>query len=236
MLRAFVLCTCMVSWFVVAKVESEPLVGADLSGAKTLLANPPEETSPPAATPVAPTLPLIAGRPFTEAQAILQRHEQELINLPGADGVSFDSAGIIVYTDNPVVVPPSVEGLPVRTLPPLGRGPLPPSQEETDLFTTESGKEKGVPLEAPCGPEAYWDAELGHCQRHETVTVPDPNLLPPPPGVTILRPDKTREQAETCPEGFQEHMSLGNWRFCLDPSNPEPIPPLMVPPWELVLF
>jgi len=29
---------------------------------------------------------------------------------------------------------------------------------------------------------------------------------------------------------FQEHVALGNWRFCLDPSNLEPIPPLMAPP------
>jgi len=41
MLRAFVLFTCVLSWFVVAKAESEPLVGADLSGAETLLATPP---------------------------------------------------------------------------------------------------------------------------------------------------------------------------------------------------
>ena len=118
----------------------------------------------------------------------------------------------------------------MRTLPPLGRGPLPPSQVETVPLATESGKEKELSPEAQCGAEAYWDAELGLCQRHGTVTAPDPNLLPPPPGFVVLRPDGRRELADTCPVGFREAAGLNGWRFCVDEYNPQPLPPLEAPP------
>jgi hypothetical protein len=55
-------------------------------------------------------------------------------------------------------------------------------------------------------------------------------LLPPPDGVIVLKPGKVREQAEACPEGFEEVEGYGGWRFCVDPHNPEPIPPLWSPP------
>lgn len=53
--------------------------------------------------------------------------------------------------------------------------------------------------------------------------------LPPPPGVTILKPGGKRESADRCPPEYQETMEQG-WRFCIDPSNPEPIPAIMFPP------
>lgn len=54
-------------------------------------------------------------------------------------------------------------------------------------------------------------------------------ILPPPPGVIILRPGGIREQAEACPSEYQETESRG-WRFCVHGSYPEPIPPIMAPP------
>lgn len=180
--------------------------------------------------PGPPQLPLIAGRPFEEAQAILGRHGGELLRLPGANGVSMDREGIIVYTDNPAAVPPLVEGLPARALPPLPGRPLSSGQAASEPLGTEPQEETEPAAERPCGTEAYQDATLGHCQRYESPPVYDPNLLPPPPGVIVLRPDGRREQAEDCPDGFRETAGLNGWRFCLDVNNPQPMPPLEAPP------
>jgi hypothetical protein len=220
------------AWFGVASpiAIAEPLLGADLSADDFVPPGPSEEVTPPTQPPPASMLPLIAGRPYEEAQAILGRHEQELIHLPGANGVSMDSEGLIVYTDNPTVVPPQVEGLPVRAMPPLKRGPISSGQKAGEESLSEASEEAGTPTEGQCGTEAYWDATLGHCQRHAQPPTLDPNLLPPPPGVIILRPDGKREQADACPIGFNEHVSLNSWRFCLSPGHSGPIPPLMAPP------
>lgn len=230
MIRVFLLLVCIGSGAPSSMAMAEPLVGGDLSTGDFVSPSSSEEVNPPAQTPPAPQLPLIAGRPFEEAQAILGRHGQELIHLPGANGVSMDSEGIIVYTEDPTVVPPLIEGMPVRAAPPLKHGPLPSGQEASEPQGMESAGETEPPAELSCGSEAYWDAAAGQCQHHESLIAPDSNLLPPPPGVIILRPDGVREQADVCPAGFNEHVSLGGWRFCLDSRNPEPIPPLMAPP------
>lgn len=95
----------------------------------------------------------------------------------------------------------------------------------------EGPSEKAGPSpEQQCGPDAHWDATVGRCRRDVPLTIPPPKLLPPPPGVIVLRPGGVKEQADSCPEGFKEHVSLGGWRFCVDPEHPEPIPPLMIPP------
>lgn len=54
-------------------------------------------------------------------------------------------------------------------------------------------------------------------------------VLPPPPGVTILRPNGVREAAEACPRTFLEHSKFG-WTFCIDRRHPQSIPTLMTPP------
>lgn len=46
----------------------------------------------------------------------------------------------------------------------------------------------------------------------------------------VLLPNKMRKQAMTCPSDFVETKGENNWRFCVDPKNPEPIPPLWAPP------
>jgi hypothetical protein len=52
----------------------------------------------------------------------------------------------------------------------------------------------------------------------------------------MIRPGKVREQAESYPDGFKEVRGENNWRFCIAPSHPEAIPPLMVPPINGIPF
>lgn len=110
--------------------------------------------------------------------------------------------------------------------------------------STFRGHDLGLPLapqereelvpERPCGSYAHWDAVQKRCVRDAFPPggqlPPSSQFLPPPQGVIVLHPGGKREPATTCPEGFQEHVSLGGWRFCIDPAQPEPIPPLMAPP------
>src|SRR5438034_514936 len=65
-------------------------------------------------------VPPIAGISYEEALKILERHREELMLLPGVDTVGLGADGIHVYTENPAVVPPEVEGLPIKPLPPMG--------------------------------------------------------------------------------------------------------------------
>lgn len=54
-------------------------------------------------------------------------------------------------------------------------------------------------------------------------------VLPPPPGVIVLRPDGSREQASECPDGYREETDH-TWRFCVLPTRKGPLPPMMAPP------
>jgi hypothetical protein len=161
---------------------------------------------------------------FQNALKIIKRHEEELINLPGADGIDYDRDGIIVYTDNPAVVPAEVEGIPIRTAPALG------------WKNAEAPLEPPSPLPKPqCQPPTYLDVDAGRCVMPapfaEKFRLPElPPPLSPPAGVVVLRPGRIKEQADTCPAGFKETVETAGWRFCVDPQHPEPIPPLWVPP------
>jgi hypothetical protein len=55
------------------------------------------------------------------------------------------------------------------------------------------------------------------------------HVLPPPPGVIILKPGGKREKADSCPAGYDE-TSYHGWRFCYAHGNPETIPGVMMPP------
>jgi hypothetical protein len=194
-----------------------------------------------------PPLPLakpgepIAGIPQDEALKIYQQHAEKLRQLPGVVSVGFTANGIMVETANPTVLPAAVEGLPVFAVPPVdprAAGGLdyalanPPSKIEP----TPIPESPWVPPPPPqvstieCGTEAYWDPQIGRCRRNVPLKTSEFSMLPPPPGVTVLRSDGTRQQADGCPEGFEEQKMEGDWRFCVDPQHPEPIPPLMVPP------
>jgi hypothetical protein len=54
-------------------------------------------------------------------------------------------------------------------------------------------------------------------------------VLPPPPGVIVVKPGGERVRADTCPPGNIETTHL-RWRFCLNFNQPEAIPPIMIPP------
>ena len=66
----------------------------------------------------APMAPPIAGIPHKDAEAIFNRHLDELRNIPGVTSGGLGADGIIIYTDKPELVPPELEGLPVKTAPP----------------------------------------------------------------------------------------------------------------------
>jgi hypothetical protein len=54
-------------------------------------------------------------------------------------------------------------------------------------------------------------------------------VMPPPPGVIVLKPEFEYEQATSCPPSYYETEEKG-WRFCNNSSKPEGIPPIMSPP------
>jgi hypothetical protein len=61
--------------------------------------------------------PPIAGIPYEKALEILERHQDELMELPGVGAVGMGADGIEVNTNNPAAVPADIEGLPVKVLP-----------------------------------------------------------------------------------------------------------------------
>ncbi|MGE4091119.1 MAG: hypothetical protein AB7G75_09795 [Candidatus Binatia bacterium] len=183
----------------------------------------------------------IAGIPQDEALDIYQRNAEKLRQMPGALSVSFTAEGLVVETFKPEVLPATVEGLPVFPIPPVAKNadlgpldavpvnppePVPPEEPSHD-------QEHPGDLALPdCPPGTHREPGEVRC-RFDTPPpqdVPKVDLLPPPPGVVVLKPGKVREQADACPENFKEVEGYGGWRFCVDPNNPEPIPPLWSPP------
>lgn len=75
----------------------------------------------PEPIPTAMTEPPIAGIPYEEALKILERHQEELSQLPGVTAVGMGSEGITVETTNPSAVPSAVDGVPVKVRPPRGQ-------------------------------------------------------------------------------------------------------------------
>lgn len=205
MVRLLVMTLCVWSWLTLLPslaAASQENVG---SPTETL----PEEPS------VSAIPDSVAEIPYEEALEIFERNREILMQFPGVQTVELRRPeGIIVRTDNPSVIPPEVGGLPIKTFP-----RIPEPQKQIDL-----------PPGQQCPPDTQWNAEWGRCVRNSPFTIPSLELLPPPPGVIILRPGKVREQADSCPEGFEEARGENDWRFCIDPQHPEPIPPLMVPP------
>lgn len=176
----------------------------------------------------------IAGIPEEEALKIYERQAETLRQLPGAVSVSFMAEGLVVETANPSALPAVVEGLPVFAIPPVDPRaapggwvlPLPPPAPplEPPVVHTE-------PPPVQCPPGTHAETAASRCRLDNPP--PDPpgvELLPPPPGVIVLKPGNVREQADSCPEGFQEVKVYNNWRFCINPNKPEPIPPMMAPP------
>ena len=183
----------------------------------------------------------IAGIPFEEALEIYKRHEEELRTLPGAVSVSFTADGLLVETANPSAVPDAVEGLPVIPALPVdpraagglvGATTSPPT--EVKPIPLPDRPEPVHPELQPCPSGMFRAPGEGRCRYinppDTSPAAPDPQFLSPPDGVVVLKPGKVREQAAACPKGFKEVEGYGGWRFCVDPFNPEKIPPLWSPP------
>jgi len=54
------------------------------------------------------------------------RHAEQLYQLPGVTSVAVSGWMILVYTDNPALVPQSIEGVPIETRPAWGGDPEKP--------------------------------------------------------------------------------------------------------------
>jgi hypothetical protein len=277
----YIVVMLVVAWLWILPLQTwaeESLVGADLPVGSQKEENLSHE----------PVGPFIAGIPHEEVLVILSRHQEELLQLPGVQGLGLGDDGLYVYTDNPAVLPAQVEGLPVKPLP-LQKLPaqLPSSREPVEVLPPSGTQEKVVPLtEAPPVRElpsiagipyeeaqaiverhredlmqvpGVYDVGIGDGGIIAGITIHSPDqtinsealktatkdlpteieglpvkikplpILPPPPGVIVLRSGGVREAADTCPEGFIEYVQFG-WRFCLDQEKPESIPALMTPP------
>jgi len=105
--------------------KAELMVLPDVEGVRLCLEGICVDTENPAVLPkkveglpVKAFLPLrpafIAGRSYREALAIFQRHREELMRLPGVEGVGLGMDGLVVTTENPKILPTEVEGLPVK--------------------------------------------------------------------------------------------------------------------------
>jgi hypothetical protein len=179
----------------------------------------------------------VAGIPFERAVKIADQHTAEIRALPGVVSVSFSANGLVVETVKPEILPATVEGLPVIPIPPidprsavgpeggLSPPPEPPLAPQTDI--PQAAEEH--PQLRPCPPGATREPGAYKCKYPNLPQPPKTTLLPPPPGVIVLKPGKVRENMDSCPEKFEEIKAYG-WRFCVDPQNPEEIPPLYGPP------
>ncbi len=68
--------------------------------------------------------PPINGIPFEEAEAIYEDHQDTLMALDGVTSVALHLHYIVVNTDRPELVPEEIDGIPVRTAPPIFAEPL----------------------------------------------------------------------------------------------------------------
>jgi hypothetical protein len=190
----------------------------------------------------------IAGIPVEEAAKINEQYSEQLRQLPGVVSVGLFAEGLVVETVNPSALPVAVEGLPVIPIPPIdpwagrtidGSTPIPP-REPAELSPPPAPPEVvEVPPLPDCPAGMHRNPHEVRCQFDTPPPVaagPKVELIPPPPGVIVLKPGKVREQAEECPKGFNKVEGYGGWWFCVDPHYPEPIPPLWSPPINGVAF
>ncbi len=171
-MRVVMTLVCLGAWLLASEARSGPL--ADRGSSSQL--------------PPAQEFNTVAGMPYDEAEAIVKRHQQELMQVPGVYDVAVGNEGILVavfvYTNDkgekPATLPPEIKALPAAI--------------------------EGLPLK-----------------------INPLYILPPPPGVIVLKPGGEQEQADACPAGYRETQDKG-WRFCLDYGHPEPIPGILMTP------
>ena len=68
--------------------------------------------------------PPVNGIPFEEAEAIYEDHQDALMALDGVTSVALRLHYIVVNTDRPELVPEEIDGVPIRTAPPIFAEPL----------------------------------------------------------------------------------------------------------------
>jgi hypothetical protein len=78
----------------------------------------------PQPIPSAIMTPPISGVPVEEAEKIFERNSARIRQIPGVTGLSLGGDGIEIETDQPALVPNSIEGLPVKVVPPQIYMPL----------------------------------------------------------------------------------------------------------------
>jgi hypothetical protein len=133
------LVTLNLLWWSLSPISSlaEPLVGADLILPRDSAA----------------VLPPVAGIPYDEASRIVARHQEELMRLPGVQGISLGPEGILIHTEVPTALPATIEGLPVKALPPLSAS-QPPSLDQAPEENSAPETQQGSSLPPPVSSES----------------------------------------------------------------------------------
>ena len=149
-------------------------------------------------------------RSYQEIQAVADRHQDELKQIPGVYAVTTGADQVIVnaivHTDErgnkPATLPPDLQ-----TVPTMLEG-VPVEIEPLYLLPPPAG----VVVLQPFAPDPQTQA----C---------------PPQSVQVWNPGHMEcfALAESCPEGFEETID-SDWRFCLNPGLSSTIPNLMTPP------
>jgi len=200
-----------------------------------VLAQAPQTNAPRQLPPAMPGQP-IAGIPYDEALKIVDRHHQELYSLPGVEGIGIFANGLVVTTTNPSVLPSTIEGLPIFSVLPSRQHQPPPKlslpQPPIPPQHVEPSKEEQVSPRTDCPKGMHGVSGSVRCAFDSLPADNGPKIKfnTPPPGVIVMKPGGGKEQADSCPQGFEEVEGYNKWRFCVDPQKPERIPNLWSPP------
>lgn len=145
-----------------------------------------------------------------EIQAVVDRHQDDLKQIPGVYAVTTGADRVIVHAivhtdergNKPATLPPALqavptilEGVPVE-IEPLYLLPPPAGVVVLQPFPSD-------PQTQACPPQSVPAWNTGHVECFAL--------------------------AESCPEGFEETIE-NDWRFCLNPNIFSPIPNVMIPP------
>ena len=202
---------------------------------------------------------VIGAVPCPEVSKIYLRHKEAFLRLPGARGVALFNDGIYVATEYPELLPPEVEGIPVRPL---------PSEEERTRQERENARQQAC-AQAQLSPHKVSAERIQAvfaCHHEALHNNPDvfglipsdesfiiitdqpevmpeeidgipvtiqasPRRLPAPPGIILLKHDGTRVNFPQATGCPQGYTEdrQFRWRFCYDPTVPQRIP------WEMTM-
>ena len=109
----------------------------------------------------------------------------------------------------PEGLPADVEGLPVIPSPADNSAKKHMRSENSETLHSHTLEELQFPH---CASGAYRETPTSDCRwanPPRKIKRKQMPLLPPPPGVIVLKPGPVRETAEACPEGFRERTQGG---------------------------